>query len=193
MSKSVSFKELAEEEQAEQNPLRDMFASSSGRVINESDHLYEEVEPQARWVLPNIKPSEVYNDLGIWHLKAATRITIKETVSSIEENSERVQLIPILNPKELQAEARKLGTQFLHLGCLRVGINALVHPGVDAYVLATVRDLTHNKYTDSLIGGIVAPLSNGPVWFDCYPNFSVSIFDETLVDILQLQIQKRVT
>ena len=145
MSKSVSFRELAEEEQVEKNPLRDMFASSSSRVINESDHLYEEVEPQARWVLPNIKPSQVYNDLGVWHIKAATRITIKESVSSIQENSDQAQLIPILNPKELQAEARKLGTECLHLGCLRVGINALVHQGVDAYVLATVRDLTHNK------------------------------------------------
>ena len=163
MSKSVSFRELEEKDRAEQNPLRDLFASSSSRVINESDHLYEEVEPQAIWVLPKISASQVYSDLGVWHLKAATRITIKESVSSIEENSDRVQLIPILNPKELQAEARKLGTQFLHLGCVRVGIHALVHPGVDAYVLATVRDLTHNKYTDSLIGGIVAPLSNGQI------------------------------
>ena len=91
MNKSVSFRELEEKDRAEQNPLRDMFASSSSRVINESDHLYEEVEPQARWVLPNIKAPEVYNDLGIWHLKAVTRITIKESVSSIEENSDRVQ------------------------------------------------------------------------------------------------------
>ena len=51
------------------------------------------------------------------------------------------------------------------------------------------QNLTHNKYTDSIIGGIVAPLSNGPIWFDCYPNFSVYVFDETIDKILQLQIQ----
>ena len=56
-------------------------------------------------------------------------------------------------------------------------------------MLATVRDLTHNKYTDLLIGGIVAPISNGPVYFDCYPNFSIYVFDETIKSILQLQIQ----
>jgi hypothetical protein len=49
--------------------------------------------------------------------------------------------------------------------------------------------LTHDKFTDSIIGGIVAPLSNGPVYFDCYPNFSVYAFDETLGDILKLQIR----
>ena len=140
-----------------------MFASSSSRVINESELLYEEAEPQARWVLPKISASELYADLGVWHLKAATRITIKESISSIEENSDCVQTIPLLNPKKLQAKAQKLGTKFLHLGCIRIGIHALTHQGLNTYVLATVRDLTHNKYTDSLIGGIVAPLSNGPV------------------------------
>jgi hypothetical protein len=54
-------------------------------------------------------------------------------------------------------------------------------PSIDpSYVLCILRDLTHNKFTDSIIGGIVAPLSNGPVYFDCYPNFSVSVTDETL-------------
>jgi hypothetical protein len=55
--------------------------------------------------------------------------------------------------------------------------------------LCTVRDLTHNKFTDSLIGGIVAPLSNGPVYFDCYPNFSIYTFDENIENILKLQIR----
>ena len=86
----MSFRELEENDRATQGPLRDMFASSSSRVTNESDHLYEETEPQAKWVLPKISASQVYNDLGVWHLKAATRITIKELISSIEENYDRV-------------------------------------------------------------------------------------------------------
>jgi hypothetical protein len=65
----------------------------------------------------------------------------------------------------------------------------LVHKGIDAYALCTVRDMTHNKFTDSLIGGIVALLSNGPIYFDCYPNFSAYTFDENLGDILKLQIR----
>jgi len=49
--------------------------------------------------------------------------------------------------------------------------------------------MTHNKFTDSLIGGIVSPLSNGPIYFDCYPNFSAYTFDENLGDILKFQIR----
>ena len=62
--KSVSFQELEEQDKAQQDPLREMFASSSSQVTNESDHLYEETEPQAKWVLPKISASQVYNDLG---------------------------------------------------------------------------------------------------------------------------------
>ena len=82
--KSVSFRELEEQDKAQQDPLRDMFASSSSRVITELDHLYEETEPQAKWVLPKISASQVYNYLGVWHLKSATRITIKESIISVE-------------------------------------------------------------------------------------------------------------
>ena len=75
--KSVSFRELEEQDRATQDPLRDMFSSSSSRVLNQSEHLYEETEPTAKWVLPKISPDKVYSDLGVWHLRAATQISIK--------------------------------------------------------------------------------------------------------------------
>ena len=82
-----------------------------------------------------------------------------------------------------------MASKYLLLGCIQVGISALTHKGLNTFVLCTIRDLTHNKFTDSLIGGVVAPLSNVPVWFDCYPNFSFYSFDEHLADILKLQIK----
>jgi len=82
-----------------------------------------------------------------------------------------------------------LNIKYLNLGCIRIGINPLTHQGLNTFVLATVCDLTHNKYNDSLIGGIVAPLSHGPIYFDYYLNFSIYTFDETIDQILQLQIQ----
>ena len=188
-SKSISFHELEERDsQAEENPLRDMFASSASRTLNSAKLTYEESQPSARWELPQISPSEVYSDLAPFHLIVVSRIRIKESVSQVQENSDSIQTISLLDPKALQAEAKKLKTNYLHLGCIRVGINPLVHKGLHTFVLATVRDMTHNKYTDSIIGGIVAPLSDGPMYFDCYPNFSVYVYDEIIVEILQLQI-----
>jgi len=63
-----------------------MFASSSSRVINSVELEYEEPQPSARWELPAIAPSEVYSDLSVFHLKSATRISIKEFVSQILVN-----------------------------------------------------------------------------------------------------------
>lgn len=187
--KSVSFRELEEDDShPEENPLKEMFENNASRTLNSAELTYEEFQPSARWALPDITPSEVYCDLAPFHLIAASRISIKESVSQVQENSESIQTIPLLNPQALQAEAKKLKTNYLHLGCIRVGINPLVHKGLKTFVLATVRDLTHNRYTDSIIGGIVASLSDGPVYFDCFPNFSIYVFDETIKDILQLQI-----
>jgi hypothetical protein len=125
----------------------------------------------------------------MFHLKAITRVIVKESISRIQQNSDVSQTIPLINAKEIQNEAKKHGTNYLHFGCIRIGISPLVHKGIDSYVLCTVRDMTHNKFTDSLIGGIVAPLSNGPVYFDCYPNFSAYTFDENIENILKLQIR----
>lgn len=76
--KSVSFREIEERESsAIENPLKDMFASSSSRVLNQDKLEYEESQPSARWQLPSISTSEVYADMSIFHLKAATRINIK--------------------------------------------------------------------------------------------------------------------
>jgi hypothetical protein len=171
-----------------QDGLVSMFSLSRSQSINEANMEIVEENPQAAWKLPAINPSQVYKDLTMFHLQAITRIFVKESVSTIQQNINEVQTISLLDPKEIQKEAKKHGTKFVHFGCIRIGINALVHKGINAYVLCIIRDLTHNKFTDSIIAGIVAPLSNGPVYFDFYPNFVVSAYDETLGDILKLQI-----
>lgn len=182
--RSLSFREL--EEQAEENPLRDMFASSSKRVINFADLEYLESQPSPTWFFLSISSTEVYDDFFMFHLKVVTRISIKESISWIQENSDSVQTIFLIDTKKIQNEAKQLGTKYIHLGCTRIRINPLVHRGLNTYVLSTVRDLTHNKYSDSLIGRMVTPLSNALVYFDCYQNVFVYTFDEHIKYILQL-------
>ena len=99
--RSDSFREIEDKDQAEQNPLRDMFVSSSSRVLNSAELEFVESQPSARWQLPVINASDVYSDLKPFHLIAATRISIKETISQIQENSESKQSIPLLDAKTL--------------------------------------------------------------------------------------------
>jgi hypothetical protein len=166
-----------------------MFVFNRSQSINHASIEEVETQPQATWKLPLISPSCVYQDLNIFHLKVVTRVIVKESVSRIQQNSDVSQTISLINAKQIQKEAKRHGTNYLHFGCIRIRINPLVHKGIDSYVLCTVRDMTHNKFTDSLIGGIVAPLSNGPVYFVCYPNFSAYTFDKNIENILKLQIR----
>lgn len=185
MDSSVSFRELQNVED-QSTSGRDSVRSHS---LNYASIEKVETQPRATWILPVISPSQVYKDLNMFHLKAVSRVIVKESVSRIQQNSDVNQTISLINVKEVQNEAKKHETNYLRFGCIRVGISPLVHKGIDAYALCTVRDMTHNKFTNSLIGGIVAPLSNGPIYFDCFPNFSVYTFDDNLRDILKLQIR----
>ena len=108
--RSVSFQQLDEKDKVEENPLRDMFVSSSSNVINSIELEYLECQPYPRWQLPNINAYNVYSYFSAFHLISATIISIKETISKIQEKSGCVQSIPLLDPKILQAEAKRLKT-----------------------------------------------------------------------------------
>lgn len=99
--RSISFRELEAKEKAEENPLKDMFSSSSKRVINSTELGYFESQPTPKQCLPSISSSEVYTDLSMFHLKAVTRISIKESINQIQENLDSVQTISLLDTKKL--------------------------------------------------------------------------------------------
>jgi len=157
MDRSISFKKIKNvEELASRNSsaLSEMFESCPTTTLNTANIKHVQQNPQAAWKLPNIAPSQVYADLSMFHLKVVSHVKVKEVVSEVQENCDTTQTIALLDPKEIQAEAKRHGTKHLHLGCIRVCITALTHKGLNTYVLCTVCDLTHNKFTDSLIGGI---------------------------------------
>jgi len=60
--------------------------------------------------------------------------------------------------------------------------------GIDAAVLMCLRDIRHNKFEDSLIGTIETNLGQGPVYFNCYLNKTVSLMDRNILDSLFLNI-----
>jgi hypothetical protein len=65
-----------------------MFAYNRSHSINYASIEEVETQPQAAWKLPPIAPSQVYQDLNMFHLKAVTRVIVKESVSRIQQNSD---------------------------------------------------------------------------------------------------------
>ena len=51
-----------------------------------------------------------------------------------------------------------------------------------------LRDIRHNKFEDSLIGTIETSLGQGPVYFNCYQNKTVSMMDRNILDSLFFNI-----
>ncbi|QHN85911.1 polyprotein [Arachis hypogaea] len=49
--------------------------------------------------------------------------------------------------------------------------------------------LRHNNFHDSLIGTVEASLGHGPLYFNCFPNKTVSLLDRNILDSLFLNIR----
>ncbi|KAH1253585.1 polyprotein [Glycine max] len=60
--------------------------------------------------------------------------------------------------------------------------------GIDAAVLMCLRNIRHNQFEDSLIGTVETSLGQGPIYFNCYPNKTVSLMDRNILDSLFLNI-----
>uniref|UniRef100_A0A0R0GG52 DUF7588 domain-containing protein n=1 Tax=Glycine max TaxID=3847 RepID=A0A0R0GG52_SOYBN len=59
---------------------------------------------------------------------------------------------------------------------------------IDAAILMCLRDIRHKKFEDSLIGTVETSLGQGPIYFNCYPNKTVSLMDRNILDFLFLNI-----
>ncbi|GAV87224.1 MP domain-containing protein, partial [Cephalotus follicularis] len=52
-----------------------------------------------------------------------------------------------------------------------------------------LRDARHLNFYDSLIGAIETSLCNGPVYFDGYPDLTISLTDKNILETLKINIK----
>lgn len=96
--------------------------------------------------------------------------------------------IELLSKTSLEKHKAK-GFQYIHIGLVQVGLNPLARDGLNTSILVALRDRRFRIFQDSLLGTIESSLCKGPISFDCYPNFTVSLSDANLLKSLVLQIQ----
>ncbi|KRH13008.1 hypothetical protein GLYMA_15G210800v4 [Glycine max] len=92
----------------------------------------------------------------------------------------------LLSKNSIYEHSRKY--KYLHIGCVQVAIKPLIDMGIDAAILMCLRDIRHNQFEDSLIGTVETSLGQGPIYFNCYPNKTVSLMDRNILDSLFLNI-----
>ena len=71
---------------------------------------------------------------------------------------------------------------------VQVAIKPLTQKGINASVLMCLRNARFKNFKDSILGIITASLYDGPVYFNCYPDFTLTLDDPNIVKTLTLNI-----
>ena len=61
------------------------------------------------------------------------------------------------------------------MGLVQVAIKPLYRLGLDVPICLLLRDNMLLNFDDSLLAVLQSNLANGPVYFNCYPNYSIDI------------------
>lgn len=166
----------------------EQLCSSSDKDMNAACLNIEETNRRVAWRLPKVSPSSVFSGVSPFHFKARRQIKIKEKSIKTKLNLNAMMTIPFLESKHIQA-AIKSGYGFVHLGMVRIGINAVHRTGRKTFVFSALLDNRWTTFTQAVIGGIEAVLSDGPVQYDVHPNFSVSLKDPHILKCLTLGVK----
>uniref|UniRef100_A0A251T9F0 Putative viral movement protein n=1 Tax=Helianthus annuus TaxID=4232 RepID=A0A251T9F0_HELAN len=113
-------------------------------------------------------------------------IKTHEQTIPINKDYQNMQLLSV----EAIKRHRKL-YKFLHIGLVQVAIKPMFRLGIDAPVLLILRDARHTNFNNSLLAMAESNISNGPIYFNCYPNFSIGLFDPNILDTLTLTIKTK--
>jgi len=190
MSKGRCGSKHFEELETEETPGSglEQLCKQPDKELNSACLNKKEPSPRVAWKLPKVSPSDVYAGISRFHFRALRRIKIKER--SIRTKLNVNAMIPLLEPKHIQA-ALKSGYKYVHLGMVRVGINALHIKGQKTFVFSALLDNRWVSFTKALIGGVQTTLSEGPVQYDVFPDFSVALDDPHILNCLTLGVQTK--
>ncbi|GAV92107.1 LOW QUALITY PROTEIN: MP domain-containing protein, partial [Cephalotus follicularis] len=93
----------------------------------------------------------------------------------------------ILDEKTIKELAKNF--KYIHFALVQVTIKPLTRQGLNTSILASLRDARHLNFDDSLIGAIETSLCNGPVYFDGYPDLTISLTDKNILETLKINIK----
>ena len=97
------------------------------------------------------------------------------------------QVIRLLDSKSI--EKHKRDYNFIHFDMIQVAAKPLTRLGLNTSIVMCLRDNRHIDYWDSIIGGVQAGLNDDPVYFQCFPNFTVRLRDVDILDSVVLHVK----
>ena len=102
----------------------------------------------------------------------------EETFSSDEE------FLTINLLSKIAIEKYKKKRRYTRSGVTQVALEPLTTSGLDCPIFTAFRDNRLRRHKDSLLAMIRTNILNGPIYFNCCPNYSVDLNDPLIIDIL---------
>jgi hypothetical protein len=165
------------------------MSSMSDNTVNKEEVSLVNVSAEKNWQdwkLPLVPQDKIYKKTTFSKLSFLSNYTIKtvERTFSLKQSFETIQL---LSRQEIDKNINNFA--FIHIGLVQVAVKPLTRQGLNTSVFLGLRDSRFTVYQDALLGMVESSLYNGPIYFDCYPNFSVSLKDKTVSKTLELDVE----
>ncbi|KAK9697928.1 hypothetical protein RND81_08G070300 [Saponaria officinalis] len=137
----------------------------------------------SNWNIPTENPTQIYH-IGPLDFKIAFSIRTHEETRSVQSDTETLNLLSYTSiQRYIQNKYR-----FIHFGLVQVAVKSLVHKGIDCPIYMALRDNRLKTYKDSLIAVVQTNVCNGPVYFNCFPDYTVDLSDPLIQEYLILDL-----
>ena len=165
---------------------RSQMSSKIDTVNKEEVSVVSSEKNWQNWNLPLVPQNKIYKKTTSSNLSFLSNYTIKtvERTYSLKQSFETIQL---LNSNEINKNIKNFS--FIHFGLVQVAVKPLTQQGLNTSVLLCLRDGRFKIYKYALLGMVESSLFQEPIYFNCYPNFAVSLTDETVLQTLELDIE----
>ena len=158
------------------------MSNQSDMVNNEEMNIGKNLKD---WKMPSVPVNQIYKQsiFSKFSIKSDYKIKTFERAFSLENENESIQLFD----EELMDKQWKYS--FIHIGLVQVAVKPLIRQGLNTSVSLCLRDGRHLNFDDSLLGMIETSLYEDPIYFNCFPNYCLSMSDPNLLHGLELDIK----
>jgi hypothetical protein len=160
--------------------------NSDNVINNEEINIMNQAQNLQEWNLPLVPTINIYKQSTFSNLYFLSDYTIKTVERTFSLNKE-YETIKLFSKNNIEKHKQKYS--FIHIGLVQVAIKPLTRQWLNNSVLLCLIDGRHLNFRDSLLGSIESSLYEGSLYFNCHPNFSLSLFDPTLLQALELNIK----
>ena len=161
--KSLSMKKSFEESEGSRS------SSNKNKDIIISENFEKNLQ---NWKLPISSNMKIYRSVGFNHRSDYIIKTIEESIPLKGGGYDTFNLL-----LERLIELHRNSFKVLHLGMFQIGLKPLTKLGINNSALILVRAKRHNQLKDSLLGIVESSVCEGPIYFSCFPDFTLSLTD----------------